>query len=433
MSSNHLSTKLSYKSVPINVSFFYGWVIVLISAIGIFFSGPGQTYSNSVFIESYIHDLQLDRTAVSGIYSLATLISGLLLFLVGKAVDRYGRRVMMTLAGVCLGLACFWNSTVAGPFTLFVGFFMVRFFGQGSLTLIPNTLVSQWFIKRRGRALSFAGLGGLLGAACFPPLGNWLIESYGWRVAWMVLGTALLLIFVPIAFFFVRNRPEEVGLQPDQIADKQEGEAGSSPVTDISWTLAEATKTRAFWFMLICTAIPAMIYTGVTFQIFSIMEEHHISRTTTAFVLSLVPLVSFVCSLASGFIVERVKVHTMFGLTLLLNIAAPLLLIFAHSDAMVFCFAIAWGVAQGFMNIPLNVVWPNYFGRKHLGSINSVTTAATVIGSALGPIPFGWVYDYLGAYNPILWVTVVFWGLGALLAFLSPQPMQKPRLLSPEK
>jgi MFS family permease len=409
--------------LPIRVSFYYGWLIVGVSALGVFFSGPGQTYSNSVFIESYMQSLNMDRTSISSIYSLATLIAGFSLFGIGRLVDSYGRRTMLTLVALFLGAACMFNSLIQGPVMLFIGFFLIRLFGQGSMTMIPNTLVSQWFIKYRGRALSFASLGGLLGAAGFPLLTNSLIDAVGWQATWRILGLALLLIFVPIAFCFVRNRPEDVGLLPDGVVSEQSG--GSNGVKlrmEHSWTLSEAIRTRSFWLLMICASIPAMLYTGTTFQLFSILGERQIDRTMTAFVLSFIPLVSFGCSLLSGFIVERVRVHRMIALTFLLNIGAPAVLLLADSKAAVWVFAISWGVAQGLMNIPMGVVWANYFGRQHLGSIQSVTTMATVIGSAFGPIPYGWAYDQFGNYQFILAISIGIWVLGAILAFLSPPP-----------
>ncbi len=412
------------KRLPLRTGFFYGWWMVAVAGLGIFFSGPGQTFSNAVFIESYIRDFDLDRTTVSSIYSAATLTSGLLLFLIGRLMDRLGRRIMLTAVALMLGLACWYNSFVAGPIMLFAGFFMVRYFGQGSMTLIPNTLVSQWFIKYRGRALSFASLGGLLGAACFPPVINVLIDGYGWQVTWRLLGTALIVLFVPLAWYFVRNRPEDLGLRPDGAAAAVATDGGKpdAAVEEDSWTLSEAVRTRAFWLILICGAVPAAVYTGITFQIFSIFGNQGIDRTTTAFVLSLIPLVSFGCSLVSGFVVERVNVSRMLALTLLLNVAAPLLLLLAHSYAVVVLFAVSWGVAQGFLNVPMGVIWPNYFGRKHLGSIQSVTTTAMVIGSALGPIPFGWAYDRFGSYDVMLLASVAIWLIAAVLALLAAPP-----------
>ncbi len=414
--------------LPFQTSFFYGWLMVAVSGMGIFFSGPGQTFSNSVFIESYLLDFNMSQTSLSFIYSIATLTSGVLLFFIGRLVDRFGRRLMMTMAALMLGLACFFNSFITGPIMLFFGFFMIRYFGQGSMTLIPNTLVSQWFIKYRGRALSFAGLGGLIGAASFPPLINWLIEDYGWQQTWRILGIILIVFFMPMALYLVRNRPEDVGLLPDGVKEERIPQNGEPPlITERSWTLSEATRTRAFWFILVCGAIPAMINTGITFQIFSILGEKSVSRMETAFVLSLIPLVSFSCSLLSGFIVERVKVHRMLSLTFAISIATPLLLIYAHSYSVVIVFAIAWGIAQGFMNIPMGIIWPNYYGRQHLGSIQSVTHAAGVIGSALGPIQFGWAYDQFGSYTGVLVFSSFIWAMGAALAFFAAPPQLKKR------
>ncbi len=410
--------------LPFRTRFYYGWVMVIISGVGIFFSGPGQTFSNSVFIESYVKDLSMNQTTVASIYSAATLASGLLLFFLGRWVDRYGRRLMLTIAALLLGASCFYNSIVAGPVTLFIGFFLIRYFGQGSMTLIPNTLVSQWFYKYRGRALSFAGLGGLIGAAAFPPLINALIDAYGWQSTWRMLGTVLILFFVPTAYLFVRNKPEDVGLLPDggkRTTDSGDGEDDTSAQTD-SWTLSEAARTRAFWFVMLCGAIPAMINTGITFQIFSILAQHGIDRMSTAFILSLIPIVSFSCSLLAGFAVERVKAHRVLSFAFALSMVTPVILIFAHSYSTAILYAVIWGIAQGFMNIPMGVIWPNYFGRRHLGSIQGVTHTAGVIGSALGPIQFGWAYDQFGNYTGILLVSAFIWGIGAVLSFLAPPP-----------
>lgn len=414
--------------LPVNTRFYYGWLIVVIAGVGIFFSGPGQTYTNSVFIDFYMRDLGLSQTVVSSIYSGATLLSGLLMVFMGRMVDRWGWRIMLTIAGFMLGSACFFNSFVTGPVMLFAGFFLVRYFGQGSLMLIPNTLVSQWFFAWRGRALSFAGIGGLASAAAFPPLINWLIGQYGWQSTWRILGVALIVFFVPLAFWLVRDRPEDVGLLPDgrrAVPETPERAGAPEPAAEHSWTLREAVRTRAFWCVMICGAVMAMVLTGITFQLFPILAERGIDRTTTAFMLSLVPVISFVCSLIAGFVVERVRAHLVLGLAFLLCAATPVMLMHAGSMAAVILFAATWGIAQGFMNIPLGVLWPNYFGRRHLAGIQGVTHTAMVIGSALGPVQFGWAFDRFGSYDSVLLASAGIWVLGAALAFLATPPVRR--------
>lgn len=335
--------------------FFYGWLIVAAAAVGVFFSGPGQTYGVSVFIDHYISDFGWSRSLVSGIYSSATLAAGLLLFLIGRMVDKFGQRRMMLIVGSLLAVACIWNSFVVGPVMLFIGFFMLRLFGQGSMTLVPNTLVPQWFVLKRGRALSFMAIGGFLSSATFPPLNTWLIDSFGWENAWRILAGAIVIIFLPVVFFFIRNKPEDIGLLPDNAVSKkrlakrkeekkdEEEEEGF----ETNWTVKEAMRTRAFWLILFCVSIPALVNTGLTFHLFSILGEQGVPDQTAALILSIMAIVGFPVTMASGFILERVNVHIVLGLSFIGQIAFILLLTQVDTYILAIGFGILWGIIGG--------------------------------------------------------------------------------------
>lgn len=121
---------------------------------------------------------------------------------VGRFIDRFGLRAMMVIVGTLFALACFFNSIVSSMWMLAVGFFLIRLLGQGSMSLIPNTFVAQWFVKKRGRAFSFMTLGSFASAMLFPIMNTWLIQTWDWQFAWRFWGVALLVVFIPIAFFF---------------------------------------------------------------------------------------------------------------------------------------------------------------------------------------------------------------------------------------
>ncbi|TLS38347.1 MFS transporter [Pseudalkalibacillus caeni] len=413
-------------SKPIGTPFFYGWLIVAIAALGVFFSGPGQTYSVSVFIDYYIKDFEWSRSLVSGIYSSATLLAGLLLSVIGRMVDKHGQRKMAVLVGTMLAVACFWNSFIIGPIMMFIGFFLIRLFGQGSMTLVPNTLVPQWFIAKRGRALSFMAIGGFLSSAAFPPLNAWMITSFGWQTTWRIWGTILLIVFVPLAYFFVRNRPEDIGLLPDDASNpkkvKEEKEELQSIDEDVSWTLKEAMRTRAFWLILFCVSIPALVNTGLTFHLVSILGGNGLSTTTAATVLSIMAVVGFPVTMVSGFILERVKVHIVLAVSFLGQITFILMLNHVNTFILAVLFGIIWGMIGGIERITLNIIWPDYFGREHLGSIKGVAMTTMVIGSAFGPLPFGIAYDIFGGYTEILYLTLLFPILGIFAALFAPPP-----------
>ncbi|PSL43994.1 sugar phosphate permease [Salsuginibacillus halophilus] len=417
--------------LPVNPPFFYGWIIVAVAALTVFFSGPGQTYSISVFIDAYVDDLGWSRTTISSLYSVATLGAGFTLFLIGRLVDKKGQRMMTAVIGTLLALACFWNAILIGPVMMFIGFFMLRLFGQGSMTLIPNTLIPQWFDQLRGRAISFMTLGGLVSAAALPPMNLFLINSFGWRSAWMFWGIMLLLLFVPAAWFFIRNRPQNVGLLPDDAGAGKEGkeladaENHAQAQFDASFTLQDALHTKAFWFILFCAAVPSLVNTGITFHLFSIMAEREIPRTATAFLLSLMPIAAFTFTLVSGFIVERVAPRKLFAAAFLLKSLLLVWLVFADALWAVGLYVILWGVFEGTTKICNNIIWPNYFGLAHLGRLRSLATTAIVIGSALGPLPFGYAFDVFNSYNEILLLMILLTATAMILAYAAKPPLKQ--------
>lgn len=408
--------------------FYYGWFIVFIAGLGVFFSGPGQTYSNSAFIDAYILDFGWSRSLVSGIYSAATLAAGLIMIVVGRFIDRFGQRIMMVTIGTLLAVACFWNSIVSSIWMLVIGFFLIRLLGQGSMTLIPNTLVAQWFVKKRGLAFSIMTLGSFTSAMLFPIINTWLIDQWDWRFAWQFWGVLLLVIFVPLALFGVRNKPEQVGLKPDGFASSADKKykplMGSTVLKEAEedWTLKEAKQTRAFWAILICVGIPSMVNTGITFHIISIFGTNGLSPAIAAMVLSLMAMVGIPMSLVSGVITDRIPTNYLLVAIFVIEIILLILLLVTNSIWIAILFGTIWGIANGLERISLNVIWPNYFGRKYIGSINGVGVTVTVIGSSLGPLPFGIGYDLFHSYVPVILITLIFPLIGIICSLIAKKP-----------
>ncbi|AIY04999.1 major facilitator family transporter [Planococcus sp. PAMC 21323] len=406
----------------IQTPFYYGWIIVILAGLSHFFSGPGQTYSNAIFIDYYIEEFGWSRSTVSGIYSSATLLAGFLLFMVGRLIDKIGARKMAIAVSLILAAASIFNSFVVNWVMLFIGFFAIRLFGQGSMTLVPNALVPQWFIQKRGRALGLAALGGMIGSAAFPLINVWLIEAYGWRATWQILGASIVLIFTPLAFFFIRNRPEDIGLRPDNGPSEGEEDPQKPLSSDISWTVKEAKKTRTFWLLLFCVVVPALVNTGMTFHLVSIFSIQSLAPETAATVLSLMAIIGFPVTFLAGYLLDKIRVQWMLAFVFAGEIASIFLLKEADIFSGAILFAIVWGFMLGIERVTLSVIWPNYFGRQYLGSITGISMAFMVVGSALGPLPFGLFYDFFGGYKEVLWAIMIFPLLGIVAALLANPP-----------
>jgi sugar phosphate permease len=413
------------KALPFRPPFFYGWIIVGVSALTIFFSGPGQTYSVSTFIDSYIGEFGWSRSTVSGMYSMGTLAAGLLMGFVGNFIDRRGHRATTTAIALIFGLACLGMSFVNSPITLLAGFFSIRLLGQGSMSLSSSTLVPQWFIRKKGRALSLVSLGGAMGSALLPPLNTWIIEQWGWKIGWRIWTALLWFVMAPAAYLLIRDRPEDVGLAPDDEARSQlVSEANTSP-SEESWTVREAMNTTSFWLLLFCVMIPSAINTGLIFHQISIMDQVGVSAQSAAAVMSIMALIRLPVVLVAGQIADRVparfvQVGAMGGLLVTL-----FALFFTDSVQMAMVYGALTGITMAFQIMVSGVIWPDYYGRRHLGSIRGVTMMAGVIGSALGPLPYGFAYDIFGGYTEALTFSMIFPIIGMIAAFLAKQPTKR--------
>jgi MFS family permease len=411
-------------SLPINLPFFYGWIIVGISALTIFFSGPGQTYSVSTFIDSYIHEFNWSRSTVSGMYSLGTLVAGLFMGVIGNYIDKKGHRIMTTAIALTFGFACLVMSFVSSPLMLLAGFFSIRLLGQGSMSLSSNTLVPQWFIKKKGRALSLVSLGGATASAALPPINTWIIETFGWRTGWRTWSILLWFIMAPTAYYLTRNRPEDVGLFPDNTIDNQDVSENDITSLKNSWTLREAMGTRSFWLLLFCVMIPSAINTGLIFHQVSIMNQIGITAQLAATVLSIMAIIRLPVVLFAGQLADRVPPRYIQAGSMLGLLLTTAVLFFSKTIEMAMLYGVLTGITMAFQIMVSGVIWPDYYGRHHLGSIRGITMMAGVIGSALGPLPYGYAYDIFGGYTEVLIISMIFPILGAIAAFMAKPPQR---------
>ena len=395
-----------------------------VSAIILFFSGPGQTFSVSVFVDSYITEFGWSRTVVSSMYSMGTLIAGLLMSLVGGVFDRLGHRRTTTAVAVLFGLACFWMSRVESVAMLFVGFFLIRLLGQGSMGLSSSTLVPQWFVSKRGKAVSLVSLGGILMYALLPPLNTWVIKAYGWRTGWSVWAVLLLVVMAPVAFLLIRDRPEEVGLWPDNAKPVHDDPGVEDEPVEESWTVREALGNKSFWLLLFPNIVVSAVGTGLVFHQISIMGEQGLSPEIAALVFSVSATVRLPVGFIAGWLADEVQAKYLLAFSMATFLAAMVILLVINSTPLAVAYGVLRGVMLGTMSILDGVLWPTYFGRRHLSSIRGVTLMAGVIGSALGPLPFGFAYDLFGGYREVI-VASIFLQLLTILASLLAKPTRK--------
>ncbi len=391
--------------------------MVGVSGAAQFMSGPGQSYSVAAFKDPMRAGLGISETSFSLAYSVATLISGLCLPLVGRLVDRCGaRRVLPTIATL-LGLACWWMSRTDTLPGLYLGFSLIRSLGQGALTLTAMWIIGEWFARRRGLATAVSGLGSSLSVMSFPVINGLLIAHFGWQTAWAILGATVWCVLVLPSIFLLRDRPEDIGLHPDGLPPEDES-ALASPndlarggreylPTEHSWTVNEVLRDVTFWKLLSVPATSGMIITGLMFHQVALLGTRDVSAVAALGLISLQAMVATVCSLPAGWLTDRVAGRRLLSLAMLFLAGASAVILLMPVPQLAILYAVLIGLQGALLRSAGNVIWLNYYGRTHQGGIRGVAMSVMILAAAIGPLPFAFSIDRFGSYTLALLAFIV--------------------------
>ena len=407
--------------------FFFGWVMLVVAALGIFVSGAGQSHTFSVFIGPIGDDLGLSETYIASAYGFATLGAAFCLPLMGRMVDRQGARRMLLIVTLCLGLACFAFGAAGGVVWLALGFAALRFLGQGSLMMICTNLVSQWFARNRGFAISMMTLGFSVSMAIHPAVSQWLIEWLGWRQAWVWLGITTWALLLPPVLFLVLNRPADIGLLPDGAAAPKPVPEGATLAaraarTDASLTLNQALRGPAFYIVATGLCLMSMMITALHYFQVSIFATHDLDAGIASRVFAVSAITMVVSMPLIGRMLDRVPTHFMFAAGLLIVGCALAGATLVDGLLTAIVYAMVFGLGNAFTITLYGFMWPRYFGLKHLGSIMGVGQMIGVVGASLGPLPLGVANDWLGGYDPMLIGMATVPALWAIVALFLREP-----------
>ena len=412
------------------VPFYYGWVVLAVGALGMIMTSPGQTYTVSIFIEHFISDLGLSRSLVSALYTVGTLIGGFLLPWTGRLVDRRGVRRTMTAIAALFGIACVLMGTVRGAVMLVIGFTLIRWLGQGSLWLVSANAINRWWVQRRGMAMGLAGvLAAVVGLGGYPWAVDRLIPSLGWRWTFASLGLVTITILVPLAWWLLRDSPEELGLIPDGAMEPRD--ASQETEAEENWSVSEAVRTPAFWILSLGSSSIAMLTTGLLFHIVSIFADHTLPATAAAAAFAPIAAATAVLTLLGGVLIDRIPAKLLMAAALGLQAASLLIARSMQGAALAIAFGVVLGATQGLSRSVGGVVWAQYFGRRHLGSIAGLAQTIGVLGAALGPLPLGIARDVLGSYDAALLVCATIPALLGIAALFVRSPRRVARVPDP--
>jgi MFS transporter, OFA family, oxalate/formate antiporter len=427
---------------PEKIPFFYGWIILIASTVGVLASAPGQTMGVSTFTDYLIEHIHISRNQISSAYMIGTIGSSFLLTWAGKQYDNHGARWTTLVASLLLAsvlLLLSQSDRIVHLFSkdqesvLYKGyaitvmvflFFMLRFSGQGVLTMVSRNMLMKWFIARRGFVNGIASVLITLGFSIAPLTFDWLIQETTWRYAWIIMAFGIGVVFMFFAFLFFRDNPEDMGMIPD--GEKHRHREHNVTIRPFKqFTLTEARKTPAFWLFSIPLAFYALYITGFSFNLISIFDNAGLSREKALAIFIPVSFMSVSFSFFGGWISDRIRLKYL----LYIFLAGELIALFSlgnmNDGIYYYGFIVGHGMANGLYNVLMTVTWPRFYGRKNLGRISGFVMSLIVFFSAIGPFLFSFSFTRFGSYSFASFVLAFFILILIIFSFKGNNPQDK--------
>lgn len=384
------------------IPFFYGWVMVG-SALAI--NAVSSVMNPVVFsfmIGPMSDDLGVSKSAIAWSFTLRLFAGGIIGPFLGVLLDRHGARWIGAASGALVATMLIALAFVENLWLVYLVFAISGLAGLGGpagqlLTQVP---LAKWFVVRRGRAMAIATIGMAGGTTFAIPVTEWLLAQFGWRGTTFAFGLLVAAIVIPVSVLLVRRSPEDLGLHPDGSttppASAEEHALGRHAhlTTAHNWTMRQAMRTPAMWQLLAAQSLAGTVLMGTLIYRVDFFKSLGTSPEMVALGTTLDPLTVVFSAFAFGMIADRVPVRYLGAIGLFGFALSILPMIFATGGALaVVLHNVTWGVAAGGHITLNNLVWPNYFGRLHLGAIRGVVLPASIAASGIGPPLYGFLFD----------------------------------------
>lgn len=410
------------RALPPRGGRFAGRRVLVLAAVVMGMSGPGQTAGISVLIDPMVAGLDLTRSEVATAYLVGTLAGSAAMPRIGRFVDERGPRLAVALVGGGFGVLLAAVAGVQGLVTLTVGFVGIRMLGQGALPLIATTSVAVWFRRRRGAAI---GLTTALGAALisvFPLVSSAVVQAVGWRTTWLVLGATAVVVLPLIAVAGMIDRPADVGQRADGEVATEANRDGTGHAEGLSFTRAQAVRTPMFWAVTGAVATTSMIGTGLQFHQIDLLGEQGLSATEAAANFLPQTAAGLAATFGVGALIDRVATRWVLLVSMTGMVTAMLTVQLVRPGWPAVLYGVLLGAAGAGSRSLEAASFPRLFGLAHLGAIRGTVAMVMVAATAFGPLLLALGRDLTGGYAPVLGVLAGLPVAVAVVGLLAPQP-----------
>jgi MFS family permease len=393
--------------------FFYGWVLVAIAFVTMAVGVNART-AFSLLFPAILDEFGWERGVTAGVFSFGFLVSAVITPGIGRLMDRCGPRLVIELGVLMMGAGLILAQFADRPWQLYLTLGALVGGGVNCLAYTGQSLyLTNWFVRRRGFALSIAFSGVGVGSITVLPWVQSLIAVDGWRTACWALGLLVLGLLAPLNLL-LRSRPEEIGLTPDgggaapDPADRR-GNVVDGAWAAIDWTLGRALRTTRFWWLALGYFCGLFSWYAVQVHQTKYLTEIGFSPSEAAWALGFVSLVAVPGQIALGHLSDRIGrewIWTIGNTGFVLCCLTLIALRGGQTSTLLYAMVIAQGTLGYSLTSVMGAIPAEIFEGRHFGSIFGTVMLSAILGGAAGPWVAGVLHDHTGSYAPAFWISI---------------------------
>jgi len=400
--------------------FFYGYVIVA-AALFMAIVMWGARLSFGVFFAPVLEEFGWTRAATAGGFSLTWVFTGLLSIVVGRLNDKFGPRLIMTIAGVLVGLGYLFMSQLSSIWQLYLFYGLISI-GMSAVLVPTLSTVARWFVKMRAFMTGIVLAGTGIALMVIVPAANQAILNYGWRTAYIIVGIVVIVIVV-IAAQFLRRDPYQLGKLPYGYDGTSTSASGAGTY---GLFFREALRTRQVWLISLVYFCTYFIYNILLVHTVIYAIGKGISSVQAVGIMVFLGGAGIAGRMIMGIFADRVgnKQAMMLGAGLMMVTLFWLLM--AKDLWMLFLFGAVFGFGHGGMATMESPIVANVFGMRSHGVILGLVFFSDTVGGATGPFLAGYIFDVTSSYHLAFLICAIL-GVVNLIAILLIKPLKGPQ------
>lgn len=402
---------------------YYGWWIVAIVFIISAYGSGVISFSFTAFFEPIINEFGWSYARVSIAASIRGMEIALLAPLIGILFDFLGPRKLIFTGTMITGLGLFILSRIQSLPAFYGAFIIIASGSSTFMGVVPMTIANRWFERNASIATGIIICGIAVGGLLVPPV-TLIIDSFQWRTALVILGFITWIFVVPLSLM-VRDKPEKYGGLPEKEKMERQIKTGRAQAAHLETEetgVFQVLKTRLFWHVAFGMLCHVMSLHSVVTHVMPYLSSIGIRRTISSFVASAIPILTIPGRIGFGWLGDRFEKRLVMASGI--AITGISMIFFAWIDILgtwiLIPFLIFFGIGYGGPIPILASLCRENFGIARLGANIGFNQGFAMIGSIMGQILAGWIFDTYGTYKWTWLAYGVIAMLGSISVFTAP-------------